>query len=68
MSTCGDKAIQYDNYQGMKCDDESDSLSNKCVNKHYIYNEMEPINHFDDISMPPQFIIKQSSYIQNGKT
>jgi len=68
MNTCGDKEIQYDNCQGMKYDAESDCLSNKCVNKHYIYNEMEPINHFDDIYIPPKFIIKENSYIYSSKT
>ncbi|KAG4083085.1 hypothetical protein H8356DRAFT_1350332 [Neocallimastix lanati (nom. inval.)] len=62
------KKIQYDNYHSIRSDAESDCLSNKCVNMHYIYNEKEPITHFDDIYIPPQFIIKESSYIYNSKT
>ncbi|KAG4090253.1 hypothetical protein H8356DRAFT_1410299 [Neocallimastix lanati (nom. inval.)] len=63
---CGEDEIPYGLCHGMECNTDSDCLSNKCVSKHCVNNEEEPIIHCDDIYTLPRFIIKESSYMHCG--
>jgi len=49
------------------CKNDSDCLSNKCVNNFCVFNDETPIEHCDDIYTEPGFLRFRSSYMYCGK-
>ncbi|ORY76425.1 hypothetical protein LY90DRAFT_630252 [Neocallimastix californiae] len=67
VDTCNIQAAQNNDCPSMECNTDSDCLSNKCVNKHCVFNNKEPMIHCEDIQGPDFLFIKGELYMHCGK-
>ena len=64
---CTDKMIERNVCFGVECNADSDCLSNKCANKHCVYNQEEPVMHCDSVYSFGSIFVDDKLYMHCGK-
>jgi len=64
---CTDKMIVRNVCFGIECNTDSDCLSNKCANKHCVYNQEEPVMHCDSVYSFGSIFVDDKLYMHCGK-
>ncbi|KAG4096534.1 hypothetical protein H8356DRAFT_441196 [Neocallimastix lanati (nom. inval.)] len=59
--TCSDTELVYNRCSSIECKFDTDCLSNKCANKHWVFNDDEPIIRYNDIYVSGFLFIKGRS-------